>query len=127
MLSVERMAPAGNGVELIVGVKRDPRFGPVVLVGLGGLYAELLDDVAVALAPIGEEEALRLLASLRSAPLLAGARGRPPLDTRAAGSALAALSRAVAGCPEVLEAEVNPLLVLPEGVVGLDARIVLSS
>jgi len=125
--SVEKMAPADEGVELIVGARRDPRFGAVVLVGLGGVYAEILDDVAVALAPIGEDEAERLLRSLRGAPLLAGARGRSPLDVSAAARAVAALSRAAAACPAVAELEVNPLLVLPEGAVGLDARVVLGS
>ncbi|TML22721.1 MAG: acetate--CoA ligase family protein [Actinobacteria bacterium] len=125
-LSVERMAPVERGVELIVGAKRDPRFGPVVLAGLGGLYAELFDDAAVALAPIGEEDAVQLIRSLRSAPLLDGARGRPPLDVRAAARAVAAVSRAAA-CPAVSELEVNPLLVLSEGVLGLDARLLLSS
>jgi acyl-CoA synthetase (NDP forming) len=126
-LSVERMAPLDEGVELIVGAKRDPRFGPVVLAGLGGVYAELLDDVAVALAPVGEEEAERLLRSLRGAPLLDGARGRPPVDVPAAARVVAAVSRAAAACPAVVELEVNPLLVLPEGVLGLDARVVLAS
>ena len=125
--SVEKMAPADEGVELIVGAKRDPRFGAVVLVGLGGVYAEILDDVAVALAPIGEDEAARLLRSLRGAPLLAGVRGRSPLDISAAARAVAALSRAAAACPAVAELEVNPLLVLPDGAVGLDARVVLGS
>ncbi|MDW8338194.1 MAG: acetate--CoA ligase family protein [Thermoleophilia bacterium] len=123
VLSVEQMAPVGDGVELLVGTRRDPRFGPVVLVGLGGLYAELLDDVAVAL--VHEDDAARLLRSLRGAPLLGGARGRPPLDLGAAARAVAALSRAAAACPEVAELEVNPLLVLPDGVLGLDARVVL--
>ena len=95
-LSVEAMAPVGEGVELIVGAKRDPRFGAVVLVGLGGIHAELLDDVAVALAPVGEAEAERLVRSLRGAPLLTGARGRAPLDVGAAARAVAALSRAAA-------------------------------
>jgi acyl-CoA synthetase (NDP forming) len=125
-LAVEEMAPVAEGVELIAGVKRDPRFGPVALVGLGGIYAELLDDVAVALAPVGEADAVSLLRSLRGAPLLVGARGRSPLDLEAAAKALAALSRAAAGCPAVAELEVNPLLVLPKGVLGLDARVVLS-
>jgi len=124
--SVEKMAPADEGVELIVGAKRDPRFGAVVLVGLGGVYAEILDDVAVALAPVDEAEAKGLLRSLRGAALFAGARGRPPLDVSAAARAVAALSRAAAACPAVAELEVNPLLVLPEGAVGLDARVVLS-
>lgn len=126
-LSVEKMAPTDEGVELIVGAKSDPRFGAVVLVGLGGVHAEILDDVAVALGPVDEDEAERLLRSLRGAPFLAGARGRPPLDVSAAARAVAALSRAAAACPAVAELEVNPLLVLPEGAFGLDARVVLGS
>ena len=126
-LSVERMAPVDEGVELIVGAKRDPRFGAVVLVGLGGVYAELLNDVAVALAPVGEHEAERLLRSLRGAPLLAGARGRRPLDVAAAARAVAAVSRVAAACPAVAELEVNPLLLLADRAVGLDARVLLSS
>jgi acetate---CoA ligase (ADP-forming) len=124
---VEGMAPVHEGVELIVGAKRDPRFGAVVLVGLGGVYAEVLDDVAVALAPIDDEHAKRLIRSLRGAPLVTGGRGRPPLDDAAAARAVAAVSRAAAACPAVLELDVNPLLVLEEGVVGLDARVLLSS
>ena len=126
-LAVERMVRVDKGVELLVGIKRDARFGAVVLVGLGGVYAEILDDVAVALAPVGENEAEHLLGSLRGAPLLEGARGRPPLDVRGAARAVAALSRAGAACRHVAELEVNPLLVLREGVLGLDARIVLTS
>jgi acyl-CoA synthetase (NDP forming) len=125
--SVEEMAPLDAGVELIVGTKRDPRFGPVVLVGLGGVYAEILDDVAVALAPVGEMEAERLLRSLRGAPLFDGARGRRRLDVPAAARAVSAVSRAAAACQVVAELEVNPLLLLPEGVVGLDARVLFSS
>lgn len=123
--SVERTAPVGEGVELIVGCRRDLRFGPVALAGLGGLYAELLEDVAVALAPVSDGEAEELLRSLRAAPLLVGARGRPPVDLAAAARALAALSRVAAERPEIGEVEVNPLLVTPGGAVGLDARVVL--
>jgi acyl-CoA synthetase (NDP forming) len=123
--SVERTAPVEQGIELIVGARRDPRFGPVTLVGMGGLYAELLGDVAVALAPVDEPEAARLLESLRGAALLTGTRGRPPLDVQAAAAATAALSRVAAEHPEIDELEINPLLVLPEGAIGLDARIVL--
>ena len=109
-----------------MGAKRDPRFGAIVLVGLGGVYAEILDDVAVALAPVDESTAERLIRSLRGAPLLDGARGRSPLDIAAAAHAVAAMSRAAAACPEILEIEVNPLLVAESGAVGLDARIVLA-
>jgi acyl-CoA synthetase (NDP forming) len=125
-VSVEAMAPVEDGLELVVGCKRDVRFGPIVLVGIGGIYAEVLDDVAVALAPVDEDEAERLIRSLRATPLLEGARGRPPLDLAAAARATAALSRASAACPEISELEVNPLLVLPDRVLGLDARVVLA-
>ncbi|RDI75858.1 Acyl-CoA synthetase (NDP forming) [Gaiella occulta] len=124
--SVEAMADTSAGVELIAGCRRDPRFGPLVLVGLGGVYAELMNDVAVALAPAGVDELEQLLLSLRGAGVLTGARGRAPLDVRAAAAAAAALSRVAAAHPEIAEIEVNPLLVTPAGSVGLDARIVLA-
>jgi hypothetical protein len=123
-LSVERMAPVHDGVELIVGTRRDARFGPIVLVGLGGGYAEIFDDVAVALAPVDADGARRLLLSLRGAALLAGARGRPRVDIAAAAEATAALSRLGATCRDVDELEINPLLVTPAGTVALDARVV---
>jgi acyl-CoA synthetase (NDP forming) len=118
------MAPLSDGVELLIGARWDPRFGPIALAGLGGVHTELLGDVAVALAPLDAAQALELLLSLRSAPLLRGARGRPPLDVTAAAEALAALSRVAAAHPELAELEVNPLLALPDGVVALDARAV---
>ena len=123
--SVEAMAPLSRGLELIVGAKRDPRFGPILLVGAGGLYAEVVKDVAVALAPVTEAAAEALFRSLRIAPLLDGARGRPAVDVGAAARAAAALSRIAAEHPEIAEVEINPLLALPDGALGLDARIVL--
>jgi acetate---CoA ligase (ADP-forming) len=113
-----------DGVELIVGAGRDPRFGPVAAVGLGGIYTEIFRDVAVGLAPLDVAEAERMLFSLRGAPLLAGARGRPPCDVRAAAEAAAALSQVAAAHPAVAEIEVNPLLVTPHGAVALDARVI---
>ncbi|MDP9400836.1 MAG: acetate--CoA ligase family protein, partial [Actinomycetota bacterium] len=124
-LSVERQAPA-EGVELLVGTRWDARFGPVALVGLGGVYTEVLRDVAVALAPVEADEARRLLLSLRAAPLLRGARGRAAVDLGAAAEAVAALSRMAAAHPELAELEVNPLRVTPRGALGLDARAVLA-
>jgi acyl-CoA synthetase (NDP forming) len=120
--SVEAMAATGEGVELLIGARWDERFGPVALVGMGGVYAEVLADVAVALAPLDNAAAERLLRCLRCWPMLAGARGRKPLDHRAAASALVALSRVAAEHPEIGELEVNPLLVGPHGVLALDAR-----
>jgi acyl-CoA synthetase (NDP forming) len=123
--SVERMAPVGDGVELLVGARWEARFGPVALVGLGGVFTEVLGDVAVALAPVDEASARELLLSLRAAPLLQGARGRRAVDLGAAASAVAALSRVAAAHPEIAEIEVNPLLALPDGALGLDARVVM--
>ena len=122
--SVERMAPVGDGVELIIGVGRDPRFGPVAAIGLGGIYTEFFGDVAVGLAPLGVDEAERMLLSLRGAPLLVGARGRPPCDVRAAAEAAARLSDVAAAHPAIAEIEINPLLVTPRGAVALDARVI---
>jgi acyl-CoA synthetase (NDP forming) len=122
--SVERMASVSEGAELIAGCLNDPRFGPIVLVGLGGIYAELLEDTAVALAPVDDARAEELIASLRGAPILKGARGRLALDVPAAARALAALSRLAASRPDLAEIEINPLLVLPEGALALDARVV---
>jgi acyl-CoA synthetase (NDP forming) len=122
--SVERMAPVNEGIELIVGAGRDPRFGLVAAVGLGGIYTEIFGDVAVGLAPLDVAEAERMLYSLRGAPLLAGARGREPCDIRAAAEAAVALSRVAASHPDIAEIEINPLLVTPDGAVALDARVI---
>jgi acyl-CoA synthetase (NDP forming) len=122
--AVEPMVSEPGAVELIVGARTDPRFGPLVLVGLGGVYAEIFGDTAVALAPADADELEELLLSLKAAPLLTGARGRPALAIRAAAVAAAALSRVAAEHPELAELEVNPLLVTREGAVGLDARLV---
>ncbi len=127
VFSVERMASTSEGVELIVGCRWDRHFGPVLLVGLGGLYAELLADVRMALAPVGEAGAIELLERLRGAPLLFGARGRPPLAVAAAAHAAAALSRFAAAHPELAELEANPLLVTADGALALDARLVWAS
>jgi acetate---CoA ligase (ADP-forming) len=123
--AVEPMADTRNAVELIVGCRRDRRFGPLVLVGLGGIYAELLHDTQVALAPATADELELLLGRLRGVAVLRGARGRPPVDTRAAAEAAAALSCVASAHPEIAEIEINPLLVSPSGAIGLDARIVL--
>jgi acyl-CoA synthetase (NDP forming) len=120
--SVERMADLDAGIELIIGARWDPRFGALVMVGAGGINAETLHDVAVALAPIDHAQALDLIRRLRVAALLAGARGRPPLDIEAAAAALLVLSEVAAEHPEIADLEINPLLVTPEGAIALDAR-----
>jgi acyl-CoA synthetase (NDP forming) len=124
-VSVEAMADLTDGVELIVGSVRDPKFGPVVVVGLGGVFTEVLGDTACAIAPVSVDAARALLLSLRAAPLLLGARGRAPVDLQALADVVARLSQVAAAHPELVELELNPVLVGPAGVLALDARVVL--
>jgi acyl-CoA synthetase (NDP forming) len=119
-----------GGVELIAGVSRDPVFGPVVMVGFGGIYAEILKDVAVQVAPVSEEEATRMIRSLRMFPLLDGARGQAKGDVAAAARTVARLSEfACRHAGDVAEIDMNPILVRPEGegVLVLDALMVPAS
>lgn len=114
-----------GGVECILGAKIDPVFGPVVLFGLGGIFAEALEDVAVASAPVDETDALALIDQLKGRKVLDGLRGKPPVDKAALARAIAALSRfAAAHRHEIASVDVNPLLALPDRAVALDALIV---
>ncbi|WP_188904361.1 acetate--CoA ligase family protein [Caldovatus sediminis] len=113
-----------GGVETVLGVHRDPVFGPVVMFGLGGVFVEVFRDVAFRLAPLSREEALAQIDSIRGRALLEGARGRPPVDKGAIADALVALSRfALAHAEEVASVEVNPFIALPGGGLGVDAVI----
>ncbi len=124
LLVQEQVRPVA---ELFVGARVDPDFGPLIVVGAGGVLVELYRDVAVRLAPVDEEEALEALRATRIARLLDGFRGRPPGDAAAVARAIAAVSRfAAAFADEIAEVEVNPLAVLAEGqgCVALDCVIV---
>lgn len=121
------LAPMVDGVECILGVRRDPVFGPVVMVGSGGIFAEVLDDVALRKAPVDLAEAKRMVAELKGARRLEGTRGRPRCDIDALAGAVAALSRFAAAHADVIESvDVNPFVVLPEGEGGmaLDALVI---
>jgi acyl-CoA synthetase (NDP forming) len=126
-LSLEAMVTLPGGVELLIGVVRDRRFGPFALAGLGGVYTEILSDVAVALAPVSEAEAEHLFRSLKGAALFLGARGRRQLAVSAAARALAQLSEVAVMHPEIAEIEINPLLLGEETALCLDARLVLGA
>jgi acyl-CoA synthetase (NDP forming) len=118
---------AQGGTELILGTLKDPVFGPVVMVGLGGIFAEVMRDVALQVAPVNEAQALGLLVSIKAFPLLDGARGRPRADVAAAARAVVDLSRfAVRHAADVAEIDINPLVVLDEGcgAFALDALLV---
>jgi len=124
-VSVEAMAELTDGVELIVGSVRDPKFGAVVMVGLGGVFTEVLGDTACAIAPVSAQAARGLLLSLRGAALLLGARERPAVDLDGVAEVVARVSLLAAAHPELVELELNPVLAGPAGVVALDARVVL--
>jgi succinyl-CoA synthetase beta subunit len=117
-----------GGVETIVGVVNDPGFGPVVAFGLGGIYTEVLRDLAYRVAPFGLEEARAMVGELRSRAIFSGVRGRPALDVDALAQALVQVSDlAWALRGRLSELDINPLLVLPagRGVVAADALVVL--
>jgi len=124
-VTVQRMLKSEHGCELIVGAKQDPTFGVVILVGLGGIAAEVYGDRALGLPPLNERLARRMLESLDSWPLLQGFRGRPGVDLDRLIEMLMRFSYLVADHPEIREIDVNPLLASPEDVVALDARIIV--
>lgn len=113
-----------GGVETIMGVARDPVFGPVVMFGLGGIFVEVLKDVAFRLAPFGVEEARRMIREIRGYPVLEGVRGAPPADIEALARMLSDLSRfAAANADSVDSVDLNPVLALAKGAAPLDALI----
>jgi acyl-CoA synthetase (NDP forming) len=115
---------AGDGVELIVGTRRDPVMGAAVVVGIGGIFAEVMQDVQVALAPVTPARARAMLEALRGAALLHGVRGRPPVDIDAVADTVSRLSvLAAANAGRIDSIEINPLLARAHGVVALDALI----
>jgi acetyltransferase len=114
-----------TGVELLVGGVRDQEFGPTVAVGLGGVLAEVLDDVAFALAPLGEDEARRLLRRLRCYPRLAGFRGSQPVDVGALARTVSAVGDLLVEAHEVAEVDLNPVLAGTEGCEAVDWRVLV--
>jgi acyl-CoA synthetase (NDP forming) len=119
---------AHEGVEVILGSTRDPKFGPVCMFGLGGIFVEAMKDVTFRLAPMWETSAENMITSIKAYRVLQGIRGKPPADIKAAKLCILRLSAMVANHPEIAELDINPLILYPEGqgCVVADARIVLS-
>jgi len=118
---------ASSGKELILGGRQDPQFGPVVLVGLGGIFVEVFEEVVIRVAPISPREACEMVQSLRGYALLAGARATKPADIPALEDALLRLSQLLCDFPEIKEIDINPLRVFQTGAGcrALDARVIL--
>ncbi|HAF49238.1 MAG TPA: acyl-CoA synthetase [Anaerolineaceae bacterium] len=123
---VEKMAP--KGLEVIVGMRRDPTFGPLMMFGLGGVYVELFKDVGFGVAPLSPEYAKEMIFATKAGKLLQGFRGGPVYDLDAVVDVIGRLSQLSLDFPQVSEIEINPLLVLPEGegAIVLDARMILA-
>jgi acetyltransferase len=124
---VEAVAPPGY--EVIVGMRRDPQFGPLMMFGLGGIYVELLTDVSFRVAPVSREEAVAMILETKAGRLLAGQRGHQAADINAVADCILRLSQLALDFPQIQEVEVNPLLVLAQGqgTVALDSRVILST
>jgi acetate---CoA ligase (ADP-forming) len=116
-----------GGREVIIGVNRDPQFGPLIMFGLGGIYVEALKDVTFRVAPIDRREATEMLSEIRSWRLLRGVRGEKPSDQKAIVDTLLRISQLVTDFPEIVELDINPLMVFEEGrgVLGIDMRLAL--
>lgn len=122
---IEQMAP--EGMEVIVGMRRDPTFGPLMMFGLGGVYVELFKDVGFGVAPLSPSDAKAMIEMTKAGRLLKGYRGAPRYDLEAVVDAIGRLSQLALDHPAISEVEVNPLLVLPKGkgATVLDARMIL--
>lgn len=120
---LQQFLPVGS--EFIVGALRDPTFGPIVMVGLGGIYTELFRDTRFAIAPVSKEEAYRMLTSLTSWKLLTGMRGKGALDIDTLAETIERISLLIHECNRITEIDLNPVLVKEKGVMIADAKVVV--
>jgi acetyltransferase len=123
---IQEMAPPG-GVEVLVGMNRDPQFGPLVTFGLGGIYVEVLKDVTFRVAPFTVRDAKNMLREIRTHSLLDGVRGNPPVDKDAIVDTILRVGQLVTDFPAITELDINPLIVYPEdqGAIAIDMRLIL--
>lgn len=123
-VAVQKMAPAGT--EVIVGMSKDPQFGPVLMFGLGGIFVEVLKDVAFRIVPLEARDARQMVREIKGFPVLEGVRGQPPADLAALEGMILKLSEFVEAHPEIEELDLNPVFAYADGVIAVDARIVIS-
>ena len=123
-VAVQKMAPAGT--EVIVGMSKDPQFGPVLMFGLGGIFVEVLKDVAFRIVPLEARDARQMVREIKGFAVLEGVRGQPPADLAALEGLILKLSAFVEAHPEIEELDLNPVFAYADGVIAVDARIVIS-
>jgi acyl-CoA synthetase (NDP forming) len=120
---VSKMAP--SGLEVIVGMNRDPQFGPVILFGLGGIMVEIFQDVSLRLLPLTKEEALSMIREIKGYKLISGYRGRPAVDEQALADCLLTIARISEDYPEIVEIDLNPVFAYPDGILVADVRMIV--
>ena len=125
-LSVLVQKMADPGLEWLVGGRQDPNFGPVLVLGLGGIYVEVFRETTIRIAPIGYEEARRMVAECRGSRLLGGVRGQPPLDERALLEVIVRVSWLLTDFPEIRELDLNPVRIFRSSCLALDWRALRS-
>ena len=119
---VNKMAP--SGLEVIVGMNRDPQFGPVILFGLGGIMVEIFQDVTLGFLPLTRDDALVMIRDVKGHKLLSGYRGQPPVDEQALADCILSVAKMAETHPEIVEIDLNPVFAYPDGILVVDARII---
>lgn len=124
-VAIQSMAP--QGTEVIVGSTTDPQFGPVIMFGLGGVFVEVLKDVAFRIVPLEERDAHQIVREIKGLPILQGVRGQPAADLQAIEQLILRVSEFISKHPEIAELDLNPVFAYPDGALAVDARVVLAS
>jgi acetyl-CoA synthetase (ADP-forming) len=122
---VEQLAPEGH--EVIVGMAKDPQFGPALMFGLGGIFVEVLKDVSFRIAPLTEYDAREMIQEIKGYPVLTGIRGQKPADINSLVDIILKVSKLVTEHVEIEQLDLNPIFVYQEGAIIVDARIILST
>ena len=124
-VSVQNMARPG--VEVIIGMSKDPQFGPVLMFGLGGILVEVLKDVSFRIVPLAKRDAREMIKEIKGYPILEGYRGQEPANVAVLEDYLLKVSDFVDGRPEIKELDINPIFAYSDGAVAVDARVILES
>jgi len=114
-----------QGTEIIIGMMKDPHFGPVAMFGLGGIFVEILKDISFRVLPIEERDAREMITEIKGYKILKGARGNPPRDIQSVEEVLMKISKLTTKNPEINEIDLNPIFVFEKGIQVVDARIIL--
>jgi acetyltransferase len=126
-VQVQELVDLDTATETIVGMTRDPQFGPLILFGLGGIFVEVMEDTTVRVGPVSESDARTMLDEIDAAPLLRGARGREPADEHAIVETIQRISQLVDDFPAILELDINPLVAGPDGATAIDVRLTVDT